>query len=193
MTEEFVHLADEHYARLRTLQEEMKKRGKQRGPSLHAKRLREIETTLWLSTGRIYRALPGIARLAAQSAPRQNRNGRGQPAPRHFDRQKIHQPRPFLPRPDPGRQHGPDEGGGKIRVSPRLQIFDLRDVVDSPGHHPLDCRSGAHHSHSGAHDRDDQQADAGAEAASSRNTAASQRRKKWRRKSCSRSIACARC
>ena len=31
VTEEFVHLADEHYARLRSIQEEMKKRRKQRG------------------------------------------------------------------------------------------------------------------------------------------------------------------
>ena len=34
----------------------------------------------------------------------------------------------------------------------------LRDVVDPPGHHPLDRRPGAHHPHSGAHDRDHQQA-----------------------------------
>jgi len=51
VTEEFVHLADEHYARLRTVEEEMKKRPKHHGPSPHAKRLREIEVTLWLSTG----------------------------------------------------------------------------------------------------------------------------------------------
>ena len=34
-----------------------------------------------------------------------------------------------------------------------------------PGDHPLDRRPGPHHPHPGAHDRDDQQADAGAEAA----------------------------
>ncbi len=52
VTEEFVHLADEHYARLRTVQEEMKKRGKHRhGPNPLTKRMREIEITLWLSTG----------------------------------------------------------------------------------------------------------------------------------------------
>jgi RNA polymerase primary sigma factor len=52
VTEEFVHLADEHYALLRGVQEEIKKRPKQRGQrSQHsgAKRLREIETALWLS------------------------------------------------------------------------------------------------------------------------------------------------
>ncbi len=50
VTEEFVHLADEHYARLRSVQEEMKKRPKHRGPSPQAKKLREIETALWLSS-----------------------------------------------------------------------------------------------------------------------------------------------
>jgi len=70
VTEEFVHLADEHYARLCTLQEEMKKRGKQRGPSLHAKRMREIEATLWLSTGEFterYQELRGWLRKALRA------------------------------------------------------------------------------------------------------------------------------
>ena len=48
VTEEFVHLADDYYALLRSLEEEMKKRPKQRHHS-ETKRLREIETTLWLS------------------------------------------------------------------------------------------------------------------------------------------------
>ena len=51
VTEEFVHLADEHYALLRTTQEEMKKRPKKHGQGHdpHAQRLREIERALWLS------------------------------------------------------------------------------------------------------------------------------------------------
>ncbi len=32
-------------------------------------------------------------------------------ASRDLDRQEVHQPRPAVPRPDPGRQHRPDEGG----------------------------------------------------------------------------------
>jgi len=44
----------------------------------------------------------------------------------------------------------------KFRVPPRLQVLNLRHLVDPPGDHPLDCRSGAHHPHPGAHDRDDQ-------------------------------------
>ncbi|MGY3288740.1 DNA-directed RNA polymerase sigma subunit (sigma70/sigma32) [Bradyrhizobium sp. LM3.6] len=37
------------------------------------------------------------------------------------------------------------------------KFSDLRDVVDPAGDHPLDRRPGAHHPHSRAHDRDDQQ------------------------------------
>ena len=47
----------------------------------------------------------------ARGPHRQEGNGRGQPPPRHLDRQEIHQPRPAVPRPHPGRQHRPDEGG----------------------------------------------------------------------------------
>ena len=41
-----------------------------------------------------------------------------------------------VPRPDPGRQHRPDEGGRPLPVPPRLQVLDLRDVVDPPGRSP---------------------------------------------------------
>ena len=51
-------------------------------------------------------------------------------APRHFHRQEIHQPRPAVPRPDPGRQHRPHEGGGQVRVPARLQVLHLRHLVD---------------------------------------------------------------
>jgi RNA polymerase primary sigma factor len=70
VTEEFVHLADEHYARLCTLQEEMKKRSKQHGPSPHTKGLREIEITVWLSTGEFnerYQELRGWLRKALRA------------------------------------------------------------------------------------------------------------------------------
>ncbi len=96
----------------------------------------------------------------ARGRPGQEGDGRGQSAARHLDRQEIHQSRAAIPRPDPGRQYRPDEGGRQIRVPPRLQILDLCDLVDPPGDHPLDRRPGAHHPHPGAHDRDDQQAGA---------------------------------
>ena len=94
-----------------------------------------------------------------QGAPRQEGDGRGQPAPGDLDRQEVHQPRPAVPGSDPGRQHRPDEGGRQVRIPPRLQVLDLCDLVDPPGDHALDRRSGAHHPHSGAHDRDHQQAE----------------------------------
>jgi RNA polymerase primary sigma factor len=50
----------------------------------------------------------------SQGPPRQARNDRGQPAPGDLDRQEVHQPRPAVPRPDPGRQHRPDEGVDKF-------------------------------------------------------------------------------
>ena len=93
----------------------------------------------------------------ARGAPGQEGDSGGEPPPRHFHRQEIRQPRPAVPRPDPGRQHRPDEGRRKIRVSSRLQVLDLRHLVDPAGDHPLDRRSGAHHPHSGAHDRGHQQ------------------------------------
>ena len=92
-----------------------------------------------------------------EGAPRQARDDRGQPAPGDLDREEVHQPRPAVPRPDPGRQHRPDEGGGQVRIPPRLQVLDLRHLVDPPGDHALDRRPGAHHPHPGAHDRDHQQ------------------------------------
>ena len=93
----------------------------------------------------------------SESAPREARDDRGQPASRDLDRQEVHEPRPAVPRPDPGRQHRPDEGGGQVRIPPRLQILDVCDVVDPPGDHAFDRRPGAHHPYPGAHDRDDQQ------------------------------------
>ena len=45
---------------------------------------------------------------------------RGQPAPGGFHRQKIHLSRPAVSRFDSGRQYRADEGGGEIRMAPRL-------------------------------------------------------------------------
>ena len=99
----------------------------------------------------------GRAEGRARSPPGQEGNGGGQPPPRDLDCQEVHQPRPAVPRPDPGRQHRPDEGGRQVRVPPRLQVLDLRHLVDPAGHHALDCRPGPDHPHPRAHDRDHQQ------------------------------------
>jgi RNA polymerase primary sigma factor len=93
----------------------------------------------------------------ARGAPGQEGNGGGKPAPRHLDRQEIHQPRPAVPRPHPGRQHRPDEGGRQVRLPPRLQVLDLRHLVDPAGGQPLARRSVAHHPCARAHDRSHQQ------------------------------------
>ncbi len=93
----------------------------------------------------------------ARSPPSEKGNGRSQPSPRHLDCQEIHQPRPAVPRSHPGRQHRLDESRRQVRVPPRLQVLNLRHVVDPSGHHALNRGSGANHPHSRAHDRDDQQ------------------------------------
>src|SRR3546814_4545120 len=59
----------------------------------------------------------------------------------------VHQPRPAVPRPDPGGQHRPDEGGRQVRAPPRLQVLDVCHVVDPPGDHPLDRRPGRSEEH----------------------------------------------
>ena len=68
---------------------------------------------------------------------------------------RIYQPRPAIPRPDPGRQHRADEGGRQVRVSARLQVLDLRDLVDQAGGQPLARRSVAYHPRPRTHDRHD--------------------------------------
>ena len=103
------------------------------------------------------RGLQADGHRRGQGAQGQARDDRGQPAPGDLDRQEVHQPRPAVPRPDPGRQHRPDEGGRQVRIPSRLQVLDLRHVVDPPGDHAFDRRPGAHDPHPGAHDRDHQQ------------------------------------
>ena len=65
---------------------------------------------------------------------------------------KVHWPRRALPRPDPGRQPGPDEGCGKVRLPPRLPLLHLCHLVDPPDHHPRHRRPGPHHPRAGAHE-----------------------------------------
>ena len=55
--------------------------------------------------------LPDRQQGRARQRPGQEGDDRGQPPPRHLDRQEIHQPRPAIPRPHPGRQYRPHEGG----------------------------------------------------------------------------------
>ena len=69
VTEEFVHLADNHYALLRNLQEEMKRPSRRAREPLQ-KKLREIESRVWLSIGEFderYQELRGWLRRALRA------------------------------------------------------------------------------------------------------------------------------
>jgi|GEM_PF-1599570 len=50
------------------------------------------------------------------------------------------------------------EANLRLVISIAKKYTNLCHLVDSPGHHSLDRRPGAHHPHPGAYDRDDQQA-----------------------------------
>ena len=104
------------------------------------------------------RVVADIRRRRDTCARREAGAHRGQPAPRRVDRQALHAPRAAVPRPDPGREHRPHARGRQVRVPARLQVLDLRHVVDPPGDHARHRRPGAHHPHPRPHGRDDQQA-----------------------------------
>ena len=83
-------------------------------------RIQQIEEECGAS---VHGAAPHAANRRARRVRRRRRQeaaDRGQPAPGGFDRQALHQSRPAVPGSDPGRQHRPDEGGGQVRLSPRL-------------------------------------------------------------------------
>ena len=56
-----------------------------------------------------------------------------EPAARRLDREEVPGARAVAARPDPGRHHRPDPRRREVRLAPRLQVLDLRDVVDPPG------------------------------------------------------------
>ncbi|MEO6871260.1 MAG: RNA polymerase sigma factor RpoD [Chthoniobacterales bacterium] len=67
VTEDFVHLADTHFALLRSLQDQLKDKTVRKGRTLFQKRMRELETKLWLSSGEFderYQDLRGWLRKA---------------------------------------------------------------------------------------------------------------------------------
>ena len=82
---------------------------------------------------------------------RQAAADRAEPAPGRVDGQALPESRAVAARPDPGREHRPDEGGRSLPAPPRPQVLDLRDVVDPPGHHPRDRRLRPHDPPAGAH------------------------------------------
>ena len=123
-----------------------------------------------LSTGKNQEEIKDLYRklesrdISPHQARQQRRHARQtgahplEPAPCGQHRQKVHEPRLAVPRPDSGRQHRPDEGRGQVRVPARLQVLDLCHMVDPSGHYPRHRGSGPHHPYPGAYDRNDQQA-----------------------------------
>src|SRR5215207_6283368 len=66
-----------------------------------------------------------------------------EPPPRRLDRQELPQSGPSVPRPDPGGDARPDPRCREVRLAARLQVLDVRDVVDPPGRRPRARRQGA--------------------------------------------------
>ena len=87
------------------------------------KKLEPLEVSLPPHDQRHQGSQPRGLDRRGQGAPREEGDGRGQPAPGDLDREEVHQPRPAVPGPDPGRQHRPHEGGGQVRIPPRLQVL----------------------------------------------------------------------
>ena len=56
-------------------------------------------------------------------------------------------------RPDPGRDHRADPRGREVRLAPRLQVLDLRDLVDPTGGAARRREQVAHDPHPRAHRR----------------------------------------
>ncbi len=147
------------------------------------KEFRQLENVGRTERAERCKALEGAARAEPGGVPaplHQGRNGRrdraggearadgGQPPPRRLDCQTLSESWFVIPRPDPGRQHRPDEGGGPLPVPPRLQVLDLRHLVDPPGDHKGDRRQRANDSSAGARDRVVEQAGKGAQGAAHR-------------------------
>ena len=138
VTEEFVIVCEHHHHELVEAERELEKLQKSRSKSREHTGACVGDRAEAAGRGAtrphaarpVPRGPPSSRRVAAQGAQGEDGDGGGESAAGYFDREEVHEPRPFVPGPDPGREHGPDEGGGEIRVSPRLQVFDLRDVVD---------------------------------------------------------------
>ncbi len=58
---------------------------------------------------------------------------RSKPASRRLGRAHLRRPRRRAAGPRAGRQRGPDACGRRLRVAARLQVLDVRGVVDPPG------------------------------------------------------------
>ena len=123
----------------------------------HRAVIAQIATEVKLPIAEFRRVVQIVQRGEREASRAQEGDGRGEPAVRRVNCQEVQETRPAIPRPDPGGQYWADEGGRQIRIPSRVQVLDLRHLVDPPSDHPLD-RPGAHDPHSGAHDRGDETA-----------------------------------
>ena len=74
------------------------------------------------------------------------------------ERRKVHGPRRLARRPRPGGDHRPQPRSREVRLAARLQVLDLRDLVDPPGLPARGREPVEDHPHSRAHRRAAQQA-----------------------------------
>ena len=67
-----------------------------------------------------------------------------QPPAGRLDRQELPESGAALPRPDPGGHARPDPCGREVRLASRLQVLDLRHLVDPAGRGTCARRQGPH-------------------------------------------------
>ena len=101
------------------------------------------------------RGAGGRAREADRARRRRREVGDDpvEPPARRLDREELPQPGPPVPRPDPGGHARPDPRRREVRLAARLQVLDLRDLVDPAGGRARARRQGAHDPDAGAHRR----------------------------------------
>ena len=118
------------------------------------KTIKAVERRAKVATGEFARALETIAVGQANSRARQAGIDERQPAAGGEPCQASHEPRARTPRSYPGRQYWPDAGGRQVRIPARLQVRNLRDLVDSAVAVACDCGPEPDNSHSGPYGGD---------------------------------------
>ena len=78
-------------------------------------------------------------------------DGQLQPAPGRVAGQEVPGPRARAARPDPGGHPGADPRRGEVRLAAGLQVLDLRDLLDPPGHPARPRQPRTHDPPAGAH------------------------------------------
>ncbi|MCE7885780.1 MAG: hypothetical protein DYH08_18310 [Actinobacteria bacterium ATB1] len=95
----------------------------------------------------------GVAPDRARRASGKKALHRGEPPAGRVDSETAFALRHTPPRSHPGRESGSDQGGREVRLPEGLQVLDVRELVDTPGHSPGDRRQGTNHPSAGARRR----------------------------------------